>query len=74
MRDQITIWSEKGKVKLTKYYLTMFLKEAHFMYCKEDPEHKVGFSLFCNLKPKNVLQLGVTPKNKCKCKVHETSI
>ena len=42
------------------------------MYCKEYPECKDVFSLFCNLQPKNVLLLGDTPKNQCKCKVHET--
>ena len=70
--DEITIWNE-GKQKLRKYYLTMYLKEAYALYletCENDSE-KCSLSTFCNLRPKNVLLLGDSPKEQCKCQIHE---
>ena len=71
--DEMTAWNEEGKQKLRKYYLTMYLKEAYALYletCENDNE-KCNFSTFCNLRPKTVLLLVDSPKEQCKCQIHE---
>ena len=32
MKDEMTVWEEGKKIKLRKYYLVLFLREAHHMY------------------------------------------
>ena len=32
INDIITVWTESGKQKFQKYYLTMFSREAHLIY------------------------------------------
>ena len=61
--DEMTVWDDEGKHKLRKYYLTMYLKEAHAPYLEtcENEEDKCSLSTFCNLRPKNVLLLGDSP-------------
>ena len=34
LNDVITVWDDSGKKKLREYCLTMFLREAHEMYCQ----------------------------------------
>jgi len=71
--DEMTVWDDNGKHKLRKYYLTMFLKEAYALYletCQND-EEICSFATFCKLRPQNVLLLGNSPKDQCKCQVHE---
>ena len=51
----------------------MYLKEGYTLYletCENDSE-KCSFSTFYNLRPKNVLLLGDSPKEQCKCQIHE---
>ena len=39
--DKMTVWDDKGKHKLRKYYLTMYLKEACVLYlesCKNEDD------------------------------------
>ena len=45
----------------------MFLKEA---YATLD-DNKCSLSTFCNFRPKNVLLLDESPKQQCKCQIHE---
>ena len=74
MKDMMTIWSDGGKLKLRKHYLTMFLREAYYMYCEQnerDSAHGLAYSTFCNLRPRNVLLLSSSPKDQCKCMTHE---
>ena len=66
----MTLWDESGKKKLRKHYLTMFLREAHEVYRQTHGE-PVSFSVFCDLRPKNVLLLQNSPKDQCKCVTHE---
>ena len=68
--DVITVWDDSGKKKLRKYYLTMLLREAHKAHCQTQ-DNPVPFSIFCNLCPKNVLLLADSPKNQCRCLIHE---
>ena len=67
--DEMTVWDEEGKHKLRKYYLTMYLKEAHAIYLEscENEKDKCSLSSFCNFRPPNVLLLGDSPKDQCNC-------
>ena len=71
--DELTIWDDEGKHNLHKYYLTMYLKEAQTLYLEsgENEGDKWSLSAFCNLHWKNVLLLGDSLKEQCKCQVHE---
>lgn len=71
MKDSMTVWQEGKKSVLQKHYLTMFLKEAFFIFKEENPDFEIGFSKFCSLRPKNVLLLKSTPTEQCKCIIHE---
>ena len=48
----------------------MFLREAHEVYCQTQ-DNPVSFSTFCDLRPKNVLLLADSPKDQCRCLIHE---
>lgn len=69
----MTVWGENGKQKLRKYYLTMYLKEAYALYLEncEKEDEKCSFSTFCKARPKNFLLMGDSPKEQCKCQIHE---
>ena len=70
MYDVMTVWDNDGKKKkLRKYYLTLYLREAHVIF--EQCHQEIGFSLFCKLRPENVLLIGDSPKDQCKCMIHE---
>jgi hypothetical protein len=72
MKDEMTVWEEGKKVKLRKFYLVMFLREAYQLYVSSAGEcERVKFSKFCELRPKNVLLMKQTPADQCKCKIHE---
>lgn len=71
MKDEMVIWENGQKVKCRKYFLTMFLREAYAVFKASHDDFKIGFSKFCNLRPKNVLLLKDTPLDQCKCKTHE---
>ena len=48
--DEMTIWTEGGRKRVWKYFLTMYLKEPYALYlesCEEDDD-KCSFSMFCN--------------------------
>ena len=55
MNDCMTVWDAGKKSKLQKHYLTLFLREAFACFKDLYAEHRIGFLLFCNLRPKNVL-------------------
>ena len=73
IKDEIVVWDDSGKKRKRKYYLTMFLREAHAVYKDVHPEEEnnCSFSLFCQLRPNNVLLFGDTPTEQCKCQIHE---
>ena len=75
MQDVMTVWTNTSKKKLRKHYLTMYLREAHRtfcdLYCDEERIKVVGFSMFCDLHSKNVVLLESTPRDQCKCTIHE---
>ena len=62
--------TDTDKKKLRKHNLTMYPREAHKtfcdLYCDEERTKVIGFSTFCDLRPKDVLLLGSTPGDQCK--------
>ena len=61
--DEMKIWTEKGKQKVHKHYLTMFLREAYALYldsCLNDDE-RCSFTTFSNLQLTNILLMGNSP-------------
>lgn len=71
MKDVLTIWKDGEMKKLQKHYMTMFLKEAFYIFKEEHPDYKIGLSKFCSLRPKNVLCLKETSSEQCKSRIHE---
>lgn len=63
--------SEGNKIKLKKYYLTLYLREAYAIFLDENPNEILSFSKFCELRPENVLLMRQTPLNQCLCQSHE---
>lgn len=70
----MVVWENGIKKRPRKYYMTMFLREAYSIYQSSVADSSVSFSKFGSLCPKNVLLLKDTPKDQCKCKIHENFI
>ena len=51
----------------------MYLREAYaiFKETRQEDEEMCSLSVFCKLRPKNVLLLSATPEDTCKCQTHE---
>ena len=61
-----------GKTRVRKSYLSMTLLEVYAIYKEESGTSlQCSFSHFANLLSKNILLLGDTPKDQCKCQIHE---
>ncbi|XP_047128746.1 uncharacterized protein LOC124809140 [Hydra vulgaris] len=71
MKDTMVSWKSGKKETLHKFYLTVFLREGFFMFKEENPDLKIGFTKFTQLRPENVVLLKDTPKDQCRCKIHE---
>ena len=71
MKDEMVIWENGVKRRERKYYLTLFLREAHSIYLETHPDNPIGRAKFCDLRPKNVLLLSQTPADQCRCMVHD---
>ena len=54
LKDEITAWTEKGKEKMKKYYLTMYLCDVYAMFKTVYPDSEIGFTMFTKLRPKNL--------------------
>ena len=72
-KDEMVVWDEFGKKRLRKYYLTTYLREAYavFQETRQEDEEMCSFSVFCKLRPKNVLPLSDTPEDTSQCQTHE---
>lgn len=71
LKDSMAVWENGNKLTLQKHYMTMYLKEAYCVFKEDNPQFEIGFSKFCNMRPKNVLLLKDMPADQCKCKIHE---
>ena len=72
-KDEMVVWDEFGKKRLRKFYLTIYLREAYavFQETRQEDEEMCSISVFCKLRPKNVLPLSDTPDDTCQCQTHE---
>ena len=71
-KDEMTNWTEEGRKRAHKYFLTIYLKEAYTLYlesCEKDDD-QCSFSTFCKFHPKNVLLLNESPKQQYKYQTH----
>ena len=66
LKEEMTVWTETGKTKMRKYYLTMHLREVFAMFKGEDLDCEIEFSLFASLWSKNVLLLNNQLLDQCK--------
>ena len=66
LKDEITVWTEKGKEKMRKYCLTMYLHEIYGMFKTLYPDSEIGFTMFTKFRPNNVLLLKNQSKDQCK--------
>ena len=64
------VWTEAGKTKMRKYYLTIYLQEVFAMFKAENQDCEIGFS---SMRPKNVLLLKNQPLDQFKCSIHENN-
>ena len=70
MCDIMTVWDADGtKHKLRKCYLPMYLREARAIF--QQTHCDISLSIFCKLQPKNVLLIGGSPKDQCRCLIHK---
>lgn len=71
-RDYVILRSDNGKEKIQKRYLFLTLGESYQHYKEEYPrDAKIGFTRFCELRPKHVFLRAETPENLCLCIYHE---
>lgn len=67
-KDVITIKSVGGvKEKFQKRVMLSSIEDAFSEFCSLYPDHKVGKSMFFNLRPRFVLLMSQTPQNVCCC-------
>lgn len=69
--ESVTIKENGQKKKISVRHLIYTVKESHGMFCKDNPELKLGLSKFFELKPINVLSFSKMPHNVCCCQIHE---
>ena len=66
----MTVWTDPGKKKLRKHYWTNYLRRVDKtfcdLHCDEERTKVIGFSIFCDLRLKNILLLG----SQRKCMIH----
>ena len=41
LKDEMTVWTEAGKTKMIKYYLTMYLQEVFAMFKAENQDCEI---------------------------------
>ena len=66
-------WDDAGKkMRLSKYFLTMNLREVHALYLQEHRDENY-FSLIkmCKLLQTNLLLIGSTHRDQCKFQQHD---
>lgn len=68
-RDFIRLPGTRGRI--SRCYLTCTLNEAYRVFQERNPETKIGFSTFCQLRPSNVRLMRDIPEMVCLCRYHE---
>ena len=75
-KDEIVIWDSAGnKRRERKCYLTKYLREAYPVFQETVADGECcSFSAFCKVRPKHVLLLVDTPKNKANARFMRISL
>lgn len=72
--DFVTVREGGVKVKKQKHLILFTLREAYTQFKESNPNIKIGFSKFSNLRPKNVLLPGKSGTHQvCVCKYHQVT-
>ena len=74
MKGEMTIWVNSVKSKERKHYMMMFLREAYAIFKVVHPEVQVGFSKFSECRLQNVMLFHDSPRDQCRCKIHDNII
>ena len=73
-KDFVSVRTNNVKVHKQKRLILVRLKELHLEFKKLYPEHKVGFSKFCELRPKWCLTVDSSGSHSvCVCSYHQNA-
>ncbi len=61
----------RRKSKMQRCVLTSSLQDLHAKFCLEQPKMKIGYSLFCRMRPFWVTFPTARDRDTCACKLHE---
>ena len=61
LKDEVTVWTQRGKEKMRKYYLKMHLCEVRDMFKTVYPDKEMGFTMFTKMRPRNALLVNNQP-------------
>lgn len=72
-KDVVTVRRGKeDKLHLQKRLILLNLNEAYTIFKEENPGHQIGFSKFCDLRPKNCILAGKSGTHTvCVCLIHQ---
>lgn len=70
-KDTAIVRSNGTKEYIQKRFLVMTMKEAYSLFLQDNPNHPIGLSTFCSLRPEYVCLSRDFPHNVCICKYHE---
>ncbi|GFR80390.1 (S)-beta-bisabolene synthase [Elysia marginata] len=70
-KDNVSVFKRGEKMKVQKKILLSTVMEAYQQFKKENPDVKIGKSLFASLRPSHILPVSDKDHNVCCCKYHE---
>lgn len=71
-KDFVTIRSQGSKVQVQKRLILANISEIYQFFKEKYPTHRVGFSKFCELRPKNCILVGKSGTHTvCVCTMHQ---
>lgn len=71
-KDYVTIRNKDGKVQIQKRLVLANLQEIYQLFKEKFPASQIGFSKFCELRPKNCILAGKSGTHTvCVCTLHQ---
>lgn len=70
-KDYTTAVIDERRIKLSIKYLMFSLKEVYAMFSNMNPDIKISFSKFFEVKPVQIKSFTKQPHNVCCCQIHE---
>lgn len=71
-KDCVTIRNKDGKIQVQKRLVLANLQEIYQLFKEKFPANKIGFSKFCDLRPKNCILAGKSGTHTvCVCTLHQ---